>query len=56
MSCYFKSFEEFFSHGDGRCGHVSLTFSWQSVQLGIVCMWGQNEVSLCIHVLGKSYF
>jgi hypothetical protein len=33
-------------HVDSRCGHVSLSFLWHSVQLGFGCVRGQNILFL----------
>ena len=34
------------SHVDSRCGHMSLSLRWHSVQLGLRCVRGQNMVFL----------
>ena len=31
------------SHRESRCGHVSLSFIWHSVQLGLGCVCGQKR-------------
>ena len=40
---------------DSRCGHVSLSFLWRSVQLG-VCKKPKYVFSMVPHVLGESEF
>ena len=38
------------SHVDSKWGHVSLSFLWQSVQLGLGCVRGQNILFLWLPI------
>jgi hypothetical protein len=46
-----------FSLKERRRGHVSLSYLWQSVQMGFMCIWGHNRSFLVVtHVLCEMIF
>ena len=42
-----RPFKYRWSHVDSRCGHVSLSLVWHSVQLGFRYLRGQNMFVMC---------